>query len=63
MKSILFFDGKIWKKKNNDSLFDVTMGSFGGAEGLPHIQKETPKIERTTKKQFLHPTTIRALFL
>lgn len=31
-KSILFFDGKIWKKKNNNSLFDVTMGSFDGAE-------------------------------
>ena len=31
-KSLLFHDGTPWVKKNNDSMFDVTMGSFDGAE-------------------------------
>lgn len=31
-KSVLFDKDTPWKKKNNDSLFDVTMGSFDGAE-------------------------------
>ena len=31
-KSLLFNDEKTWMKKQNDSLFDVTMGSFDGAE-------------------------------
>ena len=31
-KSFLFHDQTIWKKKNNESFFDVTMGSFDGAE-------------------------------
>ena len=30
-KSILYHKGKLWVKKG-DSLFDVTMGSYGGAE-------------------------------
>ena len=31
-KSILFNKGSPWKKKDSESLFDVTMGSFDGAE-------------------------------
>ena len=31
-KSLLFDKGTPWKKKDKDSLFDVTMGSFDGAE-------------------------------
>ena len=31
-KSLLFAKGKIWTKKNNQTSFDVTMGSFDGAE-------------------------------
>ena len=30
--SLLFNDGKPWVKRNNQSMFDVTMGSFDGAE-------------------------------
>ena len=31
-KSFLFNDQYVWKKKSNDSFFDVTMGSYDGAE-------------------------------
>ncbi len=31
-KSLLFHGNTPWVKKNNDSMFDVTMGSFDGAE-------------------------------
>ena len=31
-KSLLFSNGDAWTKKNSDSSFDVTMGSFNGAE-------------------------------
>ena len=31
-KSLLFSDNKTWKKKSTDSCFNVTMGSFDGAE-------------------------------
>ncbi|KAJ8027867.1 hypothetical protein HOLleu_29941 [Holothuria leucospilota] len=31
-KSLLFHDGKPWVKKSSEDLFDVTMGSFDGAE-------------------------------
>ncbi len=31
-KSLLFNDGKPWIKKASNSLFDVTMGSYDGAE-------------------------------
>ena len=31
-KSLLFNDNKTWVKNDNDSLFDVTMGSYDGAE-------------------------------
>ena len=31
-KSLLFSGGKVWKKKDGSGLFDVTMGSFDGAE-------------------------------
>ena len=31
-KSLLFSNGETWKKKNGQGLFDVTMGSFDGAE-------------------------------
>ena len=30
--SLLFCNGQPWKKKNSNSLFDVTMGSYDGAE-------------------------------
>ena len=31
-KSLLFFNDEEWKKKDTDSSFDVTMGSFDGAK-------------------------------
>ena len=31
-KSLLFANGKTWRKREKDSLFDVTMGSYDGAE-------------------------------
>ena len=31
-KSLLFFNDEAWKKKDTDSSFDLTMGSFDGAE-------------------------------
>ena len=31
-KSVLFNDGKHWTKKDSNSLFDVTMSSYDGAE-------------------------------
>jgi hypothetical protein len=31
-RSVLFNDEKPWIKRNNQSMFDVTMGSFDGAE-------------------------------
>ena len=31
-KSLLFHDGKEWVKKEGNPLFDVTMGSYDGAE-------------------------------
>ena len=31
-KSILFYGNEAWKKKNADTTFDVTMGSYDGAE-------------------------------
>ena len=31
-KSLLFYQDKTWVKKNHESLFDVTMGSYDGAE-------------------------------
>ena len=32
IKSLLFNNGETWKKKVSDSPFDVTMGSYDGAE-------------------------------
>ena len=32
MKSLLFSNNEAWKKKQTESCFDVTMGSFDGAE-------------------------------
>ena len=31
-KSLLFDKDETWMKKDNDSIFDVTMGSYDGAE-------------------------------
>ena len=31
-KSLLYHDNQAWKKKNSDNCFDVTMGSYNGAE-------------------------------
>ena len=31
-KSLLFSNNEVWKKKHTESCFDVTMGSFNGAE-------------------------------
>ena len=30
--SVLTYDGKVWTKKNQESSFDVPMGSYFGAE-------------------------------
>ena len=48
-KSLLFFDEEAWKKKENHSAFDVTMGSFDGAEicelvGLYILNKLSQKL-------------------
>ena len=47
-KSVLFSGEQPWIKRNNDSMFDVTMGSFDGAEicelvGLFILNDLTPK--------------------
>ena len=31
-KSLLFSEGRTWRKKTNGSLFDVMMGSFNGTK-------------------------------
>ena len=31
-KSLLFYNGEAWKKKETEQCFDVTMGSYDGAE-------------------------------
>ena len=31
-KSILSYDGRVWRKKNEQDLYDIPMGSFHGAE-------------------------------
>ena len=31
-QSVLFYNNQPWRKKNNNSLFDITMGSYDGAE-------------------------------
>ena len=36
-KSLLFDNETAWTKKNHSSMFDVTMGSFDGAEVCEHI--------------------------
>ena len=42
-QSLLFKDGIAWMKKDSDGMFDVTMGSYDGAEtceacrGLPFM--------------------------
>lgn len=46
-KTVLLYDGNIWKKKGESDLFDVPMGSFHGAEicdlvGLHILSKLTP---------------------
>ena len=50
-KSLLFFKNEAWKKSETESCFDVTMGSFDGAEIcelvgiyiLTHLSKIVPK--------------------
>ena len=47
-KSVLFSRNQTWRKKESDSLFDVTMGSFDGAEtcelvGLFQLSKLPPE--------------------
>ena len=50
-QSLLFWDGKPWEKKNSNNKFDVTMGSFDGAEtcelmdaiSCPSLQKSTAR--------------------
>ena len=32
-KSLVYSEGQPWKKKDGDNLFDLTMGSYHGAEG------------------------------
>ena len=50
-KSLLFNQGNIWTKKGNNPLFDVTMGSYDGAEicelvGLYLLNKLTTIVEK-----------------
>ena len=54
-KSLLFFNDEAWKKKDTDSSFDVTMGSFDGAElceliGIYIQSLLTDSIELITKE-------------
>ena len=55
IKSLLFFNNEAWKKKDTDSSFDVTMGSFDGAElceliGIYIQSLLTDSIELITKE-------------
>ena len=48
-KSLLFYDGNAWVKKEGNPLFDVTMGSYDKAEvceliGLYSLNKLAPLI-------------------
>ena len=54
-KSLLFFNSEAWKKKDTDISFDVTMGSFDGAElceliGIYIQSLLTDSIELITKE-------------
>ena len=54
-KSLLFFNDEAWKKKDTDSSFDVTTGSFDGAElceliGISIQSLLTDSIELITKE-------------
>ena len=54
-KSLLFFNDEAWKKKDTDNSFDVTMGSFDGAElceliGIYIQSLLTDSIELITKE-------------
>ena len=54
-KSLLFFNDEEWKKKDTDSSFDVTMGSFDGAKfceliGISIQSLLTDSIELITKE-------------
>ena len=49
-RSLLYHQDSLWKKKNSDNTFDVTMGSYDGAEtceliGLYMISLITPKFK------------------
>ena len=41
-KSLLFDKGTAWSKKNSDNTFDVTMGSFDGAEVCEFVCRGSP---------------------
>ena len=41
-KSLLFDKGNAWSKKNSDNTFDVTMGSFDGAEVCEFVCRGSP---------------------
>ena len=52
-KSLLFSDGAAWMKKDSNSTFDVTMGSYDGAEicelvGAFLLNKLVPHIEKSS---------------
>ena len=57
-KSLLFGNGKVWNKKFGDPEFDVTMGSFDGAEIcelvglyiLSVLSKKFEKVKNSSKK-------------
>ena len=56
-KSLLFNGNETWCKKSSNSLFDVTMGSFDGAEtceliGSYILSKLAPKYGNNTKTNF-----------
>ena len=57
-KSLLFSDNKTWKKKSTGSCFDVTMGSFDGAEirELVGLYIQSKKQKRYFKNQTLDHT-------
>ena len=50
-KSLLFHDKEAWCKKSTDSQFDVTMGSYDGAETCELVRLSTIKNRSTAPRK------------
>ena len=49
--SLLFYDSESWKKKQQDSSFEVTMGSYDGAELCESIGVFIQSLQESTLQQ------------